>query len=67
MCVLRRADTAEQQSRQAQQAVHEAHQTTHHLQAQLDALSTGLQQAKQEQHSLEAHFQVRNLPAIKPH
>lgn len=59
MCGLRRADTAEQQLSKAQQTQHEARQTIHHLQAQLCALSTGLQQAKQEKDSLDAHFQVK--------
>ena len=59
MCTLRRADTAEQHVRQAQQAQHEECQTSHFLQAQLAALSTGLQQAKKEKNSLEAHFQVK--------
>ena len=58
MYVLRHASTAKQQSRQAQEELHDARQTTHHLQAQLDALSSNLVQSKQEKTSLEAHFQV---------
>ena len=56
----RRADTGEQQSRQGEQAVQEGRQTIHHLQAQLEALSGDLQQAKQEKQSLAAHYQVRH-------
>ena len=60
----RRADAAELQSRQREQSAQEAQEMVHHLQAQLEALTAELQQARQERNSLEAHFQARNPAGV---
>ena len=52
----------EQQLRHAEESTSEAQQTVSQLEMQLASMTGQLHEARQEQHTLQAHFQVVACP-----